>query len=428
VVALLTVAYVLSFIDRQILGLLITPIKQSLALTDTEIGLLMGPAFAIFYVTLGWPIGWLADRANRRNIIAAGVALWSLMTAACGLSSSFVQLFFARIGVGVGEATLTPSALSLIADLFPRTQRARATALYMAGVPLGTGIAYVVGGKVTGALRAAGTLDLPLLGAVAGWQAAFLAVGLPGLVVALAVLAIREPARHAAERQDAPTTPLSLIAALGFIARRWRAYAPVALGMCAVTTSTYAGGWNAALFERVWQWRIEQTGLWIGLNYLVFGPLGANAGGAAGDALTRRGAPDGVYRACFIGVGIVVVGATLFPLAPSPVAAVALNAVAVFGTAFASGMGSASIVTLAPGPLRAQAAAIYFAIINLLGLMLGPSLVGWLADHVYTAAGGVGPAMATVSLLIGVPGLLILWAGLRPYAAEVSHGLGKAEK
>ena len=419
VVVLLTAAYILSFIDRQILGLLITPIKASLSLSDTQIGLLMGPAFAIFYVTLGWPVGWLADRSNRRNIIVAGVTLWSIMTAACGLSRSFGQLFLARIGVGVGEATLTPSVLSLIGDLFPRTRRARATSIYMAGVPLGTGMAYLVGGKVSGALRAAGTIDLPLFGPVEGWQAAFLAVGLPGLVISLAILFIREPKRQSAG-PTVSSQAMSIPATLRFIAARWQAYASLSLGMCAITSIAYAAGWNAALFERTWQWRIDQTGFWIGMTYVILGPIGAFTGGLVGDALTRRGHPDGVFRACFVGVGIVVVGASLFPLMPSAELALVFNILAVFGNAFGTGMGSASIVTLAPGPVRAQAAALYLMTINLLGLLLGPTMVGWLADHVYTTPTGVGPAMATVAFGVGIPALLIFWFGRPYYAAEVA--------
>ena len=274
-VALMTLAYILSFVDRQILGLLITPIKSSLQLTDTQLGLLMGPAFAIFYVSLGWPIGWLADRANRRNIIAVGVALWSIMTAMCGMSRSFGSLFLARIGVGVGEATLTPSVLSLIGDMFPKGRRARATAIYMGGVQLGTGLAYLVGGKVSGALSKAGTVDVPVFGHIEGWQAAFLGVGLPGLLVALAIMAIREPVRQKAPDE----TALSLWAALGYLGSRWTSYLPVGLGMCAVTTAAYAGGWSAALFQRTWQWDVATMGFWLGLAYIVFGPLGAVAGG-----------------------------------------------------------------------------------------------------------------------------------------------------
>lgn len=416
-VALLTLAYILSFIDRQILGLLITPIKGSLQLTDTQLGLLMGPAFAIFYVSLGWPIGWMADRFNRRNIIVAGVALWSIMTALCGLSRSFGQLFLSRIGVGVGEATLTPSALSLIGDMFPKGSRARATAIYMGGVQVGTGLAYLVGGKVSGMLSKAGTVDVPIFGAIEGWQAAFLAVGLPGLLVALAIMGIREPARLKAG--DEPTEALSLWAALRYIGSRWTAYVPVGLGMCAVTTAAYAGGWTAALFQRTWSWPIETMGFWLGVNYLVFGPLGAVVGGMISDAFIARGMSAPTYRACWIGIGFTSVAATLYPLMPSPELALALIACSIFGNAIGTGMGSASMVVMAPGIVRAQAVALYLMTINFLGLLIGPTMVGVLTDHVFTDKAGVGHAMATVQIGVAIPALLIMWAGWKPFVREM---------
>lgn len=416
-VALLTLAYILSFIDRQILGLLITPIKSSLQLTDTQIGLLMGPAFAIFYVTLGWPIGWLADRANRRNIIAAGIALWSIMTAFCGLSRSFTQLFFSRIGVGVGEATLTPSVLSLIGDMFPKGSRARATAIYMGGVQVGTGLAYLVGGKVSGALSKAGTVEVPLFGAIEGWQAAFLAVGLPGLIVALAVMFIREPARQKVVGEASEA--YSLWDALRYFGSRWTSYLPVGLGMCAVTTAAYAGGWSAALFQRTWQWDVATMGAWLGLAYIVFGPLGAVAGGMINDALVARGVNAPTYRTCWMGVAFTSVAATIYPLMPTPELALVFIACSIFGNAVATGMGSASMVVLAPSNLRAQAGALYLMTINFLGLLYGPTMVGVLTDHVYTDVSGVGPAMSTVQIGIAIPALLILWLGLKPFVREM---------
>lgn len=254
VVGMLTLAYVLSFIDRQILGMLITPIKASLHLTDTELGLLMGPAFAFFYVTLGWPIGWMADRINRRNIIATGIALWSLATAACGLSMNFTQLLWSRLMVGVGEAALTPSALSLMADYFAPKSRPRAIAVYSTGIYLGSGIAYLGGGALVGMLQDAGGVTLPVFGAVEGWQAAFLALGIPGVLVALLMLLIREPTRR--EDTGQAGEALTFAESRQYFGQRWTAYLPVCLGMCATTTIAYIAGWNIVWFQRIWDWKI----------------------------------------------------------------------------------------------------------------------------------------------------------------------------
>ncbi|MBM3515979.1 MAG: MFS transporter [Alphaproteobacteria bacterium] len=418
VVGMLTLAYVLSFIDRQILGMLITPIKASLHLTDTELGLLMGPAFAFFYVTLGWPIGWMADRINRRNIIATGIALWSLATAACGLSMNFTQLLWSRLMVGVGEAALTPSALSLMADYFAPKSRPRAIAVYSTGIYLGSGIAYLGGGALVGMLQDAGGVTLPVFGAVEGWQAAFLALGIPGVLVALLMLLIREPTRR--EDTGQAGEALTFAESRQYFGQRWTAYLPVCLGMCATTTIAYIAGWNIVWFQRIWDWKIQDIGLWIGISYLITGPLGTlSAGWLTGRWLGHgdRGAP---FKVCFIGIVIGGIFAGLFPLMPTPELAFVINAITLGAGAFSTAAGATSVVALAPARLRAQASAIYFLIINLIGLSVGPPLVGILTDRVFTGPSGISPALFAVGVGISIPAILIMWAGLRPYAREAA--------
>lgn len=416
VVLLLMLAYVLSFIDRQILGMLITPIKASLNLTDTQLGVLMGPAFAVFYVTLGWPIGWLADRANRRNIIAAGIALWSLATAACGLSRNFAQLLTARIGVGIGEAALTPSALSMISDYFSKEHRPRAISLYMTGIYVGSALAYLVGGGVVAALQHIPKIELPVYGEIEGWQAAFLAVGLPGLLVALAIMCIREPARRSEGALG--DKPQSLGESARYLARRWKAFGAPTLGMCSTTLIAYLAGWNIVFFQRVWNWEIQTIGLWMGVTFLIAGPAGTAAAGWLGGRMMSSGRSDGAFRVCAVGVALMGVSGALFPLMPTPELAFLLNGVATFGGAFSTAAGPTAIVAIAPSRVRAQASAIYFMIINLIGLSVGPLLVGVLTDNIFTGPTGIGPALSWVAAGVAVPAVLALWAGHRHYARE----------
>src|SRR5882672_1891382 len=185
VVFILMVCYALSFVDRQILSLLVGPMKRDLALSDTRIGLLQGLAFALFYGLMGLPLGRLADTRNRRNVIILGVVLWSFLTGACSAARSFWSLFLARMGVGVGEATLSPSAFSLISDYFPKEKLATAMSVYSMGIFIGSGLANIVGGAVVDAVRELPAVTLPLLGTVAPWRFTFLIVGAPGLVIAL---------------------------------------------------------------------------------------------------------------------------------------------------------------------------------------------------------------------------------------------------
>ncbi|WP_353269446.1 MFS transporter, partial [Gemmatimonas sp.] len=204
-VAILTIANISGFVDRQILSLLVKPMRRDFGLTDTEISLLMGLSFTIFYSVLGLPIGRWVDRGARPRIIALGAAIWSLLTALTGFTRSFGQLFAARIGVGIGEATLGPAAVSIIADHFPRKRLATAMGVYQMGSFMGSGFAYAIGALIVGRLTAPGKITLPLGIEIFPWQTVFFWVGLPGLVVALLALTIREPRNEI--RRVASSTP-----------------------------------------------------------------------------------------------------------------------------------------------------------------------------------------------------------------------------
>ncbi len=198
VVGVLTLAYIFSFIDRQILSLMVGPIQHDLEIGEKQMSLLMGASFAVFYTFFGIPLGRLADTRSRRGLIAVGIALWSFMTAGCGLARTFWQLALMRMGVGVGEASLSPSAYSLISDYFPPERRSTAMSVYSMGIYLGSGLAFILGGFITLLVSGRDTTPLPWIGELRSWQIVFLAVGLPGLLVALLLLTVREPVRRGA--------------------------------------------------------------------------------------------------------------------------------------------------------------------------------------------------------------------------------------
>lgn len=204
-VGVLGLAYTISYIDRQVISLLIGPIREDLQISDTEISLLYGVAFGVLYALLGLPLGWLADRTNRRNLISVGIAAWSAMTMLCGKANSFGGLFLARVGVGVGEAALSPAAYSLIADLFPRERLGRALGTYSSGVYVGIGLAFLFGGALITLFEGIGDIDLGVLGTFKPWQATFFAVGAPGLLVALLVLTLTEPNRSVKAQEGGAT-------------------------------------------------------------------------------------------------------------------------------------------------------------------------------------------------------------------------------
>ena len=231
VVIVLTALYMLSFVDRTILSLLVGSIKRDLGISDTRIGLLQGLSFALFYTIMGLPLGRLADTRSRRNLIAAGVVVWSLFTSACSVAKSFWSLFFTRIGVGVGEAGLSPAAYSLIADYFPPDRLGVAISVYYMGVFLGSSLALLVGGVVVDTMARVHTVTLPLLGTIASWRVTFLIVGLPGLLFALLVYTIKEPLRRNMLRSaQGEKAQLSFGQSLAQMRMRWQSVGGISLG------------------------------------------------------------------------------------------------------------------------------------------------------------------------------------------------------
>ena len=415
-VGVLTVAYVFSFIDRSILTLLVGPIRADLGISDTQISLLHGLAFAIFYTFLGIPIASLADRHNRRNLIAVGVAFWSLATAACGLTRNFWQLFLARVGVGVGEAALSPAAYSMIADSFPPEKLGRALSVYTLGAIAGIGFALIIGGAVIGSVASASDVTLPIVGAVRPWQLVFFIVGLPGLLVALWILTLREPARQSVARGEAA----GFRTLLPWMRAHWQAYGAHLAGFALlgiVLNSLTA--WTPSHFIRTFGVSPGESGFWLGSLIAIFGTAGIFAGGWWSDRAQRLGRPDGPMRAGVISA----VGSMLFgvvaPLAGSLELALALYAPLLFFSTFAYGAAPAAVQIMTPAPVRAVASAIYLFCLNFVGMGLGPLMTAAVTDYVFGNDLAVGRSL---SLVVGVSaGLsaLLLARGCRPFRATV---------
>ena len=406
VVAVLTAAYVLSFLDRQLLSLLAGPIKQSMSLSDSALGLLMGPFFAVFYVVLGIPAGILADRRSRRTIITAGITLWCLMTALCGLARNYGQLAAARVGVGVGEATLTPSAYSLISDYFPRERRSQAIGVFMMGISAGMGLAYLIGGKTVAYLEGLSRVNLPVVGELEPWQSAFVIVGLAGLIVAVLVLTVAGPVRQ--ERVAGQSSSFSALRR--YVRSRKAGYACLFFSMSVSTVIGYAWLWLPVAFTRVWGWTVGEMSLGYGIILLLFGPLGSIFGGWLASYWYRAGQRDGAFRAAVIALLAMVLTGAAVPLMPNGYLALAVMVPSTFAGAMASGAGASALVTIAPARFRAQLSAWYLLTLSLMGLFVGPTVVGVLNDHVFVAPDGVRYSLVCVS---GVLGGLLLFVATR---------------
>ena len=305
-VGLLFVAYTFSFVDRFILTLLIEPIKQDFNLSDTGVSLLIGFAFVIFYTFLGIPIGRLADRVNRRNLIVAGITLWSCMTALCGMARGFGSLFVARIGVGVGEAALSPAAYSMIADLFPPKKLGKALSVYTAGAFVGVGLALIVGGLVVGSVTSSPEMVLPIIGTIRSWQAPFFIVGLPGLLVAALMYTVREPERRENKLNsiEGDHEAVTLKEAFAYIGLRWKVYLAHFFGFALLgVSSNVLFVWGPHILMRSFGLPIGEAGASIGIIVLTFGTMGLLAGGIMSDRLLKLGYLDNGMRvgilACF---------------------------------------------------------------------------------------------------------------------------------
>jgi len=418
VVTLLTLAYICSFIDRQIITLMIGPIKQDLGLTDTQVSYLIGLSFALFYTVFGFLIAIAADRLNRRNIILAGILVWTVMTAACGLARSYGQLFLARMGVGFGEGALSPSALSMITDYFPRERLGRAIAVYSTGIAIGSGIALLVGGTIIELVSSADTVTLPLVGELRPWQAAFIVVSLPGLPIALMMLTVREPRRRGTSSPAGPgASAWSLRPTLAHLFSHWRTYSGIYFGMSVLTIMAYGIiGWIPEHFRRSYGWTIGQVSLWYGLVLIVFGPLGAFTGGWLADRFQRRHG-DGYLRAVLVGLAVLGPGYILFALMPGPWLSLAWLVPATLGGAIPTSVAGAALMQVTPNEMRATISALYYFVLSIIGLGLGPTSIALLTDYWFADEGALRYSIAIVAVVATVAALaLMAWA--RPHFAR----------
>ena len=406
-VAMLTVAYVFSFIDRYILGLLIEPIKADLGLSDEQIGWVLGPAFAIFYATMGLPLGWLADRKRRTLIVAAGVFVWSLATAVSGLARGFVHLFLARMAVGVGEATLSPSAMSMISDSFPPERRGKPIAVYVAALSLGAGIASLIGSAVLTWAKTNESIDLPLLGTLLPWQFTFIAVGLPGLVLAGVFTLLREPPRQAAASAQQGVAGNGVRDALSYVGRNIGVYAGFVSLACVMTVVAYSQGFLAAAFERTWGWPPEKYALVNAIVLLTAGPASVFLSGVISDRWSQAGRHDAPIRLLVIGYVVMVPTAIAPMFMPSAELAFVWLFFNTAAVGIISAMAVAAVLAITPSMIRGQIVALYYMAISLSGLLLGPPTVGYLSTNVFGEEELRLAYAATCALYAVIPTLLI---------------------
>ena len=396
--AILAIVYMFNFIDRQILAILLPAIREEFQVGDTWLGFLTGTAFALFYVTLGVPIARYADKANRRNLVAASLAVWSGMTAISGFAANIWHLTLARIGVGVGEAGCSPSAHSMIADYYPPEQRSTAMGVYTLGISAGIMLAYLAGGWVAQNI---------------GWREAFFIVGIPGLLLAVIVrFTVVEPKRGVSEnRQDSGTQP-AMREVLGFLlARPSFVHMGVAAGL-----SSFVGyaviNFIPSFISRSYGMGLANLGLWLGIIFGIAGGLGFFFGGFLADRFAAKGRRQSFYFLALATFLAALFNVAVF-LAPSVVWCLALLAVPTIVSNFYLAPVLAQAQSLVALRMRAVASAIVLLLINTIGLALGPLVTGMLSDFLQ-------PELGTESMrysLVLVSSLILPWAAFHYYRA-----------
>ena len=408
---LLILAYALAFLDRHILSLLVEPIKQDLELSDTQFSLLHGLAFAALLAICGLPAGRQADRGRRIALVAAGMAIWSLMTAACGLARSFGTLMVCRMGIGAGEASLTPAAYSLIGDLFPPRRLGLALGLYTAGVYIGGGLALGIGAFAIGRLQGV-SVELPVIGALQSWQLIFIAVGLPGLPLALWVASLREPPR----RHDARHAP-TLRETARYLRQHARALLCLGLCMsCAAMTNYASNAWIPSFLIRQHGLNAGEAGVAYGAVVSICGLSGVVIGGLLGDALVARGHRAGRLRLmCWSALAAAPCIAAM-PHMPTATIALAPLALATLFITVIIGSGPAALQEIVPGRMRGTASALGVMMVNLLGLGLGPTLVALLSDYGFGDPARIGEALGIAAAMMSLFSAALGALGLGAYA------------
>jgi MFS family permease len=415
VVAILIATAVLSYTDRQVLSLLVDPIRGDMGISDTQISLLLGTAFAVIYGIAGIPLGLLADRISRRNLIFAGVSVWSLGTIACGFSHNFGEIFASRIVVGLGEAALSPAAISLISDYFPPSRRGTAVGFFLSGIAMGSGAAILIGGGVLHAIELGALAATPLAG-YAPWRMVLLVIGGPGLLWAIVILLIREPLRRTAEGESAAAAGVADGGT--WRATPWARVVPIYVVLAAASfVDNAVGAWAPTLLIREFGKDPAQIGVELGLLLTVGFGGGVLIGGALADRAGARGGWPRKLRVCLVS-GLLILPASL--LMNSATFSFVLAGVPLYFalSGIVTAVGFSAILDAVPNRSRGLAMSMSFFLNVALGAGLGPTAVAVAGAHIFTSQAGLGPPLVLTVAAGYLVALVAVGAALASFRAR----------
>ena len=421
VVFLLTVASTLSFIDRQILNVMIGPVKRDLGgLTDTEISLIIGLAFSTVYSLTTLPLARIADRFNRRNVIAAGIFSWSLMTALAGMANSFWQLFVARMGVGVGEASLGPATTSMLADYYEEHRLPLAYGIVATAPFIGTGLASMVGGPLIDYLEAQPLMVLPVFGEMYSWQTVLVVVGLPGILLALVMFTVREPSRTGASADKTEGYSYTELWEFCKERRKYLSYHFIAY-LCLSIQGFAFLTWIVEFFVRIHGWSRTEIGLTYGSIAFFVGILGSVWAGFYAGKMLARGRVDAPMRLTMWGTIALGPLAVLMPLLDSDWLAIAVIIPITFFMSMPPGLSNAALQAISPNRLRGQMIAVYLICVSFLSYLFAPLIIGLMNDYVFGREDAIDLSLSSLAFVNYLVAAICLWLSLKPLEEAVSR-------
>jgi MFS family permease len=415
-------------IDTNIVPYVLARIKADLHLSDTNVGVLMGASFGLFYALVGVPMAWLIDRYSRKWIIVAGIITWSLGTALCGMAQSYAQLFVARFIVGAGEAGNGPASYSLLADLFPREKLQRAVASMQLGSVIGPAVALLMSAFVLQAFLGMKPIHVPW-GLLRGWQLVLVIVGLPGFLVALLLsLSLPKVARHAipgqVEGREQASGPFAVIGdfgiAIGYMARHWRVFAPMFGALLVGALRIGAQQWIPIFYQRTFHWAPPNVAKVQGVIQLAVVPLCLWIGVTIAERLIRNGRSDAAIRVQILGYLVALIG-TFFTLMPNAWASFAVYAFSLAAIGLSAPAQNAALQTVCPAAMRGKITALFLFLFNVVGLALSPIVIGWITDHVFHSEAMIRWSIFAPLIVLNPLAVLVTWLALKPYGREVER-------
>jgi len=413
--SILLFAYIISFIDRQMINYLVVPIKEDMGLTDFEISFIQGWGFVLAYIIFSIPFGRIVDKVNRVRVLIGGIIIWSVATAACGLSKNSWQLVISRSGVGAGEAALTPASWSIISDLFPIEKRSFPMSIYLMGPYIGQGLSLLFGAQILRIYNEPVTLFESII--VQPWQIIFLIIAVPGVILGLLMFALKDPVRKEVLVSEKEEGTDSIKEVFAYVIKNIGAYMPLLIGSAFIVVLLYGvQSWVPTFLHRIHGWEHTRIGDQYGLVALFAGSLGVVSGPMAEKYLTKLNFNAATIIVCIItAVALTIIGPITFLSLSSDIVLIGIFITSFFIT-LPLALFATSLQNITPNQYRGVVTGLYVFTVNITGYGLGPMVVAFFTDKVFKSEMAIDLSMAAMFLICGPISFFIFYLGRKPFA------------